>query len=269
MQMAAMEGSGQTTFTEGESYQDHFDPRAYLNSFYSCPHGNSDENCLKYELRQLSKSFGAGKYKGRRLIEIGSGPSIHGLISACEHFEEIIMSDFADCNRQEIERWLRADADCFDWDPVIQFVCEVEGNRRTPGEKKVRLKQTVKQVLKCDVRLENPFGPLVVGPADCLLSCLCLEAACRDLETYQRVLGNLKMLLKPGAVLVMVGVLNETFYMVGGKRFSCLALRESFIQETLKNLGFSVEEFNVMPLRSNNMVSDFTGIFHVVARNCF
>ncbi|XP_029111507.1 nicotinamide N-methyltransferase [Scleropages formosus] len=261
-----MEKSEQTIFTEGEFYQAHFDPKTYLNSFFSLPQGHCEENYLELELRQLTNTFKTGKWKGKRLIEIGSGPSIVSLISACEHFEEIVMSDFADRNRQEIESWLREDEGCFDWDPIIQFVCKLEGNR-TPMEVKVRLRQTVKQVLMCDVRLENPFEPLEVEPADCVVTTLCLEAACKDLDIYQRALQSLKALLKPGGVLVMTGALNETFYMVGGQRFSCLPLSKDIVQGMLRNLGFSIEHFNLLPIqeRYEKLISDFDGIFHVVA----
>ncbi len=68
------------------------------------------------------------------------------------------------------------------------------------------LKQRVKKVLKCDVRLENPFYPHTLEPADCVITSLCLEAACKDIQTYCRALHGLTELLRPGGLLVMIGV---------------------------------------------------------------
>ncbi|KAJ8378595.1 hypothetical protein AAFF_G00238070 [Aldrovandia affinis] len=110
---------------------------------------------------------------------------IHSLISACVYFEEIVVSDFTDSNCREIERWLRKEGSCFDWNPIIQFVCDLEGKSRSPEEVEQWLRQTVKQVLKCDVQLTNPFHPLTVELADCLTASLCLEAACQNLEMYR------------------------------------------------------------------------------------
>lgn len=145
-------------FTEGEFYEGHFDSRAYVKSFYSCSSGHADEkNYLTFALRCLSRVFSAGKqslsiesldldvlfflnnfdtnvcfkgeHKGKRLIDVGSGPTIHSVLSACEHYDEIVLSDFANNNRREIEKWLKNQEGCLDWKPMLQYVCELEGKR--------------------------------------------------------------------------------------------------------------------------------------------
>lgn len=70
-----------------------------------------------------------GGLKGKLLIDIGSGPSIYQLLSACESFEEIIATDYTDKNRLELEKWLKKIPGAFDWSPVVKYVCELEGNR--------------------------------------------------------------------------------------------------------------------------------------------
>lgn len=130
------------------------------------------------------------------------------------------------------------------------------------------LKQRVKKVLKCDVRLENPFYPHTLEPADCVITSLCLEAACKDIQTYCRALHGLTELLRPGGLLVMIGVLGESFYKVDEQLFSCLRLSRDNIEEALRGLGLSTQEFNMLPAedRENNSVSDFEAVFHLVAR---
>lgn len=61
------------------------------------------------------------------------------------------------------------------------------------------MRQVVKQVLKCDVTQSQPLGAVPLPLADCLLSTLCLDAACPDLPAFCTALKNLSSLLKPGA----------------------------------------------------------------------
>ncbi|RXN11760.1 zinc finger ZPR1 [Labeo rohita] len=194
--------SESTTFTEGEFYEGHFDARAYARNFYSCPSGHPDEKSfLTFVLRCLSGVFSAGEHKGKLLIDVGSGPSIHSVLSACDHYDEIVLSDFASNNRREIEKWLENQEGSLDWKPVLHYVCKLEG--KSPSKLEATVKQRVKKVLKCDVRLENPFDPHTLEPADCVITSLCLEAACKDIQTYCRALHGLTKLLRPGGLLVM------------------------------------------------------------------
>ncbi|XP_055068489.2 nicotinamide N-methyltransferase [Misgurnus anguillicaudatus] len=254
------------SFTEGEFYDVHFDSRAYVKNFYSCPRGHSDEkDFLTFVLRSLSRVFSTGEHKGKLLIEVGSGPNIHSVLSACEHYDEIVLSDFADNNRREIEKWLINQEGCVDWTPILKHVCELDG--KSPSDLEALLRQRVKKVLKCDVRLENPFYPHTLEPADCVITSLCLEAACKDIQAYRQALHGLTKLLRPGGLLVMIGVLGETFYKVNEQSFSCLKLSQRDIEEALRGAGFSIHEFNILPAEDpkSNSVSDFEAVFHLVA----
>uniref|UniRef100_A0A8C4YH39 Nicotinamide N-methyltransferase n=1 Tax=Gopherus evgoodei TaxID=1825980 RepID=A0A8C4YH39_9SAUR len=208
-----------------------------------------------------------GVVTGDTLIDIGSGPAIHQLLSACESFKEIIASDYTYRNHQELEKWLKNEPGAFDWTPVVKYVCELEGNRGKEAEKEAKLRKTIKQVLKCDVHQSNPMNPIVLPPADCLVSSLCLEAACKDLTTYRIALKNIGSLLKPGGHLVLSGVLGCSFYMVGPKRFSSLVLGEEFLREALSDTGFIIQEFEVLIRDDNTDDScDFSGKFFILAR---
>lgn len=73
-------------------------------------------------------------------------------------------------------------------------------------------------------------------------------------------------LLRPGGALVMVGVLGETFYYIDKLRFSCLQLSKANIEDVLRNLDFTVQEFNIFPAQDKeNKVSDFEAFFFLVA----
>lgn len=125
----------------------------------------------------------------------------------------------------------------------------------------------MKQVLKCNVLSENIFYPESIEPAECVITSLCLEAACKDLQSYRDSLCSVAKLLRPGGALVMVGVLGETFYCVDQIRFSCLKISKANVEDILRKLDFTVQEFNIFPAqdRENNKVSDFEAFFFLVA----
>ncbi|KAJ7997490.1 hypothetical protein DPEC_G00229570 [Dallia pectoralis] len=253
----------------GENHQVGFDPKIYFDHCYqfaTLPSQKDNSYFVKFVLCQLSKTFSKGKYQGQMLIEVGTGPTVHTLISACQYYDEFVVSDYVDSNRREIEKWLKAEDGCFDWGAHMQYVCDLEG-KRTPQMISDTLRQKVKLVLKCDVCLENPFHPIEVPPADCVISSLCLEAACKDRESYRLSLSSMASLLKSGGVLVLIGDLEENYYTVGKQRFACVNLSQEFITSTLSELGLTVEEFNLQQAadRTSDLECDYTASFHLIA----
>ncbi|NXY92279.1 NNMT methyltransferase, partial [Alcedo cyanopectus] len=206
--------------------------------------------------------------RGNTLIDVGCGPTIYQLLSACERFQEIIALDYTDQNRQELEKWLRNEAGAFNWRPVVQYVCELEGDREKWGEKEEKLRKKVKQVLKCDVTKANPVAPVVLPPADCLLSTLCLEGACKDLATFRSALRNIGVLVKPGGHLVLITVLHETYYSFNKQVFSCLYLERKAVEEAVEGAGFEVKFSEVQPCPPSDVHADCNAVLSLVARRC-
>ncbi|XP_068120369.1 nicotinamide N-methyltransferase-like [Hyperolius riggenbachi] len=254
-------------FTGPDQYQKFFDPKAYLERYFSLA-GDTVDEYVHFVLKHLSQVFNSGKVKGETLIDIGTGPSIYQLLSACEAFNEIIATDFTERNREEFKAWLTNQPGAFDWSPVVKYACQLEGDRIPWNEKEDCLRKAIKQVLQCDILKDNPTDPVVVPPADCVLSCLCLESACKDQESYITGLNNISTLLKPGGYLVLVGVLGNVYYMVGERKFSALFLTESFIRESLCNAGYVVEEFvsSEKPDESWEGTAQFSSIYVFVAK---
>ena len=71
----------------------------------------------------------AGGLGGDILIDVGTGPTIYQLLSACEAFREIIMSDYSELKLREVDKWLKKEPGAYDWSPAMQYVCELEGDR--------------------------------------------------------------------------------------------------------------------------------------------
>ncbi|XP_006039211.1 nicotinamide N-methyltransferase-like [Alligator sinensis] len=253
-------------FTGGEVYKAEFEPTAYLE-YFKFGGGTLGDEFLTFVLKHYCKTFTSGAVTGHTLIDIGSGPTIYQLLSACESFKEIIASDYMDQNCQELLKWLKNEPGAFDWTPVVQHVCELEGDRNKWAEKEGKLRGAIKRVLKCDVHKSNPLDPVVLPPADCLVSSLCLEAASKDQSSYRAALRNISSLLKPGGHLVLSGDLGSSFYMVGPKKFSCLALTEEFLREALNATGFTVETVEVLSRAdvAQHDICDFSGMYFIVA----
>ncbi|NP_001083598.1 indolethylamine N-methyltransferase L homeolog [Xenopus laevis] len=237
-------------------YQSMFDPKTYLASF--CSFGKGRDRILNFRLQKCFETFGPGGVGGDTLIDIGSGPSIYQLASACESFRNIIATDFTDCNRQEFQKWLNNEPGSFDWSELLQAVCNLEGNRENWREKEDKLRATIKKVLKCDVTKSNPLHPEILPKADCLISALCLEVACKDIDAYKDAVRNITTLLKPGGHLVAIGVFGDSFYKVGKQTFFCLPLDEETVRNTVINAGYTIKELEVFPIDDASLYGDLT-----------
>ncbi|XP_057605749.1 nicotinamide N-methyltransferase-like [Hippopotamus amphibius kiboko] len=253
---------------EPDVYQENFEPASYLD-YYKMNQDPMADEILHFMLKHYSATFKPGGLEGKLLIDIGSGPTIYQLLSACESFQEIVATDYTDKNRQELEKWLKKMPGAFDWSPGVKYVCELEGNRDRWAEKEERLRRAVRQVLKCDILKERPLEPVALLPADCLISSLCLEAACPTLQACRDALRHLRSLLRPRGHLVLSGAFETSFYMVGDKRFSALPLDEKFLREALQENGFIIEKLEKVPRVPKTCLdnrSDYTGLFFLVAR---
>nr|XP_060643707.1 indolethylamine N-methyltransferase-like [Anolis sagrei ordinatus] len=246
--LCGLQGTMEGDFTGKETYHLDFDPKGYFNMYKNFGLGISPGNDerLCFILEHLHKTFAHGGIRGDTLIDIGSGPSIYQLLSACESFKEIIASDLVEKNREEMQKWLRKDPKAFNWTPMVKYVCQIEGNRERWMEKEEKLRRTINQVLPCDMNLANPFNPLVVPPADCVLSTYCLEVASKDLHTYRSGIRKIGSLVKSGGHLVLVMALGGTYYMVGPHKFSCIYLTPEIVKEAIKEAGFDTVHFDIL-----------------------
>ncbi|KAM4691843.1 indolethylamine N-methyltransferase-like [Rhinophrynus dorsalis] len=251
-----------------EDFQKQFDPKMYLDTYFHLEPGSIGDKFVTFYLKQLADIFNSGKVRGKTLIDIGAGPCIYQQLSACEAFEEIIVTDFTDRNREEYEKWLKKKPDAFDWRKVVEQVCKLEGDRKTLTEKEEQLRKTITKVLKCDVLQRNPVDPVVLPQADCVLTSLCLEGACKDFETYIVALKNITSMLKPGGHLVMCGTFGCTFYLVGDVKFTGLNIHEDFLRQALNGAGYDIEklEWSEKPEGVTNKEADYSAYFVVQAK---
>uniref|UniRef100_A0A8C6HD34 Phenylethanolamine N-methyltransferase n=1 Tax=Mus spicilegus TaxID=10103 RepID=A0A8C6HD34_MUSSI len=249
-----------------------FEPRAYLRNNYAPPRGDlsNPDGVGPWKLRCMAQVFATGEVSGRVLIDIGSGPTIYQLLSACAHFEDITMTDFLEVNRQELGLWLREEPGAFDWSVYSQHACLIEDKGESWQEKERQLRARVKRVLPIDVHKPQPLGTpsLVPLPADALVSAFCLEAVSPDLTSFQRALHHITTLLRPGGHLLLIGALEESWYLAGEARLSVVPVSEEEVREALVLGGYEVRELRtyIMPAHLCTGVDDVKGIFFAWAQ---
>ncbi|KAM8813372.1 phenylethanolamine N-methyltransferase [Rhynchonycteris naso] len=249
-----------------------FEPRAYLRNNYAPPRGDlsSPDGVGPWKLRCLAQTFATGEVSGHSLIDIGSGPTIYQVLSACSHFEDITMTDFLEVNRQELGLWLREEPGSFNWSMYSQHVCLIEGKGESWQEKELQLRAKVKRVLPIDVHQPQPLGAgsLVPLPADALVSAFCLEAVSPDLASFQRALDHITTLLRPGGHLLLIGALEESWYLAGEARLVVVPMREKEVREALVRSGYVVRDFRTytMPAHLRTGVDDVKGVFFAWAQ---
>ncbi|XP_018427124.1 PREDICTED: nicotinamide N-methyltransferase-like [Nanorana parkeri] len=251
----------EASFTSQKTYIDEFSPVEYFNMYYDSEQGKLPE-WTDFVLQTLHEVFSSGGVEGDTIIDIGSGPTIYQLLSACEGFNKIIVSDFLEQNLAELQKWLKKEPGKFDWTSYIKHVCELEGNRVSWDEKAEKLRSKVKEVLRCDVLKKNPFEPLTLAPVDCVISCLCLEVACKDMDSFYNALTNLKDFIKPGGHLLLLSMLNSRYYAIGNTFFSTLPITKEGLEKALKDAGYEIVEIKYAAQNYQSNVEIFTGDTH-------
>ncbi|XP_034050478.1 phenylethanolamine N-methyltransferase [Thalassophryne amazonica] len=252
-----------------------FDPIAYLQHNYTPPRADfkRHDSIVPWKLAHLHRAFTEGDISGGLLVDIGSGPTLYQVLSGCEVFDKVILTDFLEVNRQELKRWLQdKDGSNFDWSPFLKHVCQLEG--RDPSawkEKAARLRQVVRGIFPVDVHSPQPLAPSVVPPggADCLVSCFCLESASPDLATFSTALGNIQKLLRSGGHLLLIGTLEMSYYLGSADlKIPTFPVTEAEICASLKDNGFTLIRLEVFTLFSDMKVGadDAAGVFFVKAK---
>ena len=258
----------------GEDHHVHFDSKAFLSSYYKAEGGNV-ETYYEFTLGSYHEFWSKMTKKDLRVLVFGGGPVVYDLISAACYSDEIIFAEYTAKNRQEVEKWLQNSADSHDWTPFFQFVVKnLEGKKNDEvAIRESELRKKISHVLPCDIGWEDPVkwpSNLSAQTAmfDVVTTSLCLEVCVTSSEGYRHAIAKLKRFLKPGGYIVLYGVLEETFYMVGQEKFHCFPLSKQLIEETLASEGFQIlDEVKIFPLTAENTepFCDAKGNFFVSA----
>lgn len=136
-----------------DDYPQAFDPLAYLKDFYS---KTDDEPAMHVMLKFLPNIVPRVPHGGR-LLDVGSGPTVHVALCFREIVEEIYLSDYVEQNRNSIKSWLSG-SDQFDWSNVSKYIAMLEGDKDNWKSVENKAREKIKGVLHCDI-----FRPGVVS----------------------------------------------------------------------------------------------------------
>lgn len=210
--------------------------------------------------KTLSDLFQPGKLKGVRLLDFGCGPIVQRMGFASRQFTEIVLADYSEPSRKEVEKWLRNDPDALDWGPILKVMAKVENYvdlQQGIEEISTRIRKSVKSIIHCDL-LADPILPDGIGEFDAVASFFCLESCCFSEEAYKEGIKKLGRYVKKGGALVMEASLNCTYY-TSHKKLKVFPLTESLIESALKEAGFTVKEWYCQPNIGINVWSNMTG----------
>ena len=238
--------SRKTSSLSRRSY-DEFNAKEYLNSFYGSIEGNpllSGRFTFRWE--QLHNFF--TKYsckwndKTARLLEFGGGPAITTLISAVPYVDQITFSAYLENERKEVELWKDAKEGAHDWSShfkhVVNEMEHIAGDDAWREREKL-LRKRISSIVPCDALSDSPLL-IKQEPFEIASTSLCLEAACTSYVQYKETVKKLIELLKPGGFFLIVSPERATYYMFGGKKWSCLYITMEEMKEAFAEAGATV-----------------------------
>ncbi|XP_069804232.1 nicotinamide N-methyltransferase-like [Dendropsophus ebraccatus] len=243
-----------------------FDPRQHLEDYLS---DKADmvfgEDALKFPIENLAKIFTIGHIEGDVLLDLSVGSMVHHLIAACEFFEHIIVLKVNDRCILELKRWLDSRTGAFNWEHVTKVHRENEAYSDKLQDKEEKLRSAISHAIKCDLEKENMTNPIVVPPADCIISAWLLDVTCKDQDDYIRYLRKFSGLLKPGGHLIIIGALDMTYYTVGKNKLHALTYDEDFARKALVGEGFVIDDCKVHKRTAVSYLTDYKAMIFIAA----
>ncbi|XP_056397743.1 indolethylamine N-methyltransferase-like [Hyla sarda] len=219
-----------------------FDSRQFLELYFSDkPDMVFEEDFLIFPIENFVKAFRPGHIRGDVLLDLSLGSLVHHLYAPSEFFKHIIILKVRDRCILELKRWLNTRTGAFEWGHATKIHVDLEGKSIELQDKEGKVREAAQHVAKCDLNKENIMDPVILPPADCIISVALLDAISKDKDDYIRYLRKISQLLKPGGHLMLVGVLDETYFTVGKDKFHALTYDEDFARKTLVAEGFIID----------------------------
>ncbi|OWF43732.1 nicotinamide N-methyltransferase-like [Mizuhopecten yessoensis] len=246
---------------------DDFDPERYMKDYYddaSWLYMEGED--LPFAFNELHRAFSSFQLKGNRLLDIGTGPSIHSIISASSHVDEIYLSDYSPKNRKYLQKWKEGDINFNEG--MIKYLLRLEGSKTTAADRQKQMRIKVKDIFHIDIKTEQPLGSNNIEKFDIITSSYCLEAVTHSLNEFHACIHNIASLLKINGHIIVAGELEASRYVVGDYKFKCVAVSQSDVYNSFEQAGFRIESFREMsaPNPGKDLLSDFKGAYVMVAK---
>ncbi|KAK6171572.1 hypothetical protein SNE40_019729 [Patella caerulea] len=244
----------------GEHYNTHFDPDVYVQSFFTVLEGTVEGGLAAFVLKALHDVFKSGDVKGTRLLDIGTGPSPHSVIPAVPFVQDIYLTDFSAINRKYLYDALLGSGNQ-DYANVYDFFANLDDKSEPWRKLSDDLKAKVCGIFPCNLLQDDIFGGSSFPLFDVITSSLCIEAAAPDVETYGNIAKKISKYLKVGGHMVIVGVLDQNYYIVGEHKFFSVSISEQELKSCWEQAGFTIQNWNHLKGPEESEYADLGSVF--------
>lgn len=258
-------------------WKGHFDSQLYLKTRYPPP-GSVRNHFAEFLLNCIHRFQARLPSSGIvRVLEYGCGPVPIHTASFAGKDSEIVLAEYLESNRREVEKWLTRDESSFNWTPYIEYVVRTlemqEEDAVSEREEKMRV--AVKAVIPCDIHSDQPLQLETKSRFDVVLSAFCIEAGTSTREEYLDAVRKLSCLVRPGgSLLLFSGNWPEAatdhcgYYTVGENTFYNVAVNSQLVARALEGCGgkeLAMDELDVDPEAYGNIRSDMKGFIFASA----
>jgi nicotinamide N-methyltransferase/methyltransferase len=265
-----MTDSSSSSSYQLNDYQNKFDAKNYLASYYS----EVTPNYVFYihGLVHSMKKHADLHRSGGKALDFGGGPSLWPSFLLAQYVDAIQVCDYTEANLQAVQAWLDRSSNAHDWTTFFRYVLQAHQtseNELSNWENRLRRVLTGFPLSRCDAN--DPNCPILSGPSneyDIIVSCECLDVACQTIDAYKNAVRRLVRLLKPGGFLVLLAAIDCSYYMVGNERFTGLPLNEQLIREALQEAGINPDQINIESEKigdKDDLLADYYGGIIVTA----
>ncbi|XP_077314080.1 nicotinamide N-methyltransferase-like [Lithobates pipiens] len=253
-------------FTTHKLYHVHgMDSRSHLDLYFSNKEDMAfAEDTLKFPMAMIHYQLCTGQAEGTFLIDISLGSIIHHLYPASNSFKKIVLLKFQEKCIMELNRWLHDRTGAYDWSHISSAAAALEGMRDQLQEKEMRLRWSIKQILKCDFEQENITSPVLLPLADCIISMWILEVISKNEDEYMKNLEKTIKLLKPGGQLLLIAGIDTTYWFAGAERFHCFKFNEEFVKNAFGKVGLAIDYYAVQRRRNVIDLTDYKAMLFIV-----
>ncbi|XP_069107979.1 nicotinamide N-methyltransferase-like [Argopecten irradians] len=219
---------------------------------------------MEDDLDSLHRIFNECDIRGKRLLDIGTGPAIYTVISASNYVDEIFLSDYAPQNREYLTKWWKGEIS-YPKD-IIDYVIEEENRHMTTKQREDEIREKVKGIYPIDIMSKQPLGfEINDNKFDVIVSGHCLDEVAQNITEFQRCIQNVSSVLNEGGFLIFSCDFGATYYQVGEYKFPGKSFTKDEVKQTVLDAGFSILSY-IEISAIGDKYWDAEGYYYIVAR---
>lgn len=239
----------------GKDFQQ-VDPIEFLQYFYESPPTLELRVGYNFILDTLHEIFSRDSIRGQSLLDIGTGPCLHTIVSACNSVKDIYLTDYSDKSIEFLKQWWKGERVI--QQELIQYVLDKENQKETFENRNSILKQKVKDIVNMDITSPAPLQDLNIPTGyDVITSGFCLQMACQNVEQYIDCFKYIFSLLNNGGYLILVGDLSNPEIKFGESTIKPLLMHRIDVQRIAETTGFVLVDWKELLQSSSD--ENFTG----------